>query len=25
VLRLGRERGGFFWPAWLGELARLNP
>jgi CubicO group peptidase (beta-lactamase class C family) len=25
VVRLGRERGGLFWPAWLGELARLNP
>jgi CubicO group peptidase (beta-lactamase class C family) len=24
VVRLGRERGGLFWPAWLGELARLN-
>lgn len=25
IVRLGRERGGLFWPAWLGELARLNP
>ena len=25
VVRLGREQGGLFWPAWLGELARLNP
>ncbi len=25
VVRLGRERGKPFWPAWLGELARLNP
>ncbi len=25
VVRLGRERGKPFWPAWMGELARLNP
>ena len=25
IVRLGREQGGLFWPAWLGELARLNP
>jgi CubicO group peptidase (beta-lactamase class C family) len=25
IVRLGRERGGLFWPAWLGELARQNP
>ncbi len=25
IVRLGRERGGLFWPAWMGELARLNP
>ena len=25
IVRLGRERGGWFWPAWMGELARLNP
>jgi CubicO group peptidase (beta-lactamase class C family) len=25
IVRLGRERGAPFWPAWMGELARLNP
>ena len=25
VVRLGTERGGVDWPAWMGELARLNP
>ena len=25
IVRLGRDRGPLFWPAWLGELARLNP
>jgi len=25
VVRLGRARGKLFWPAWIGELSRLNP
>ena len=25
LVRLGQQRGGLFWPGWLGELARLNP
>ena len=25
IVRLGRHQGEVFWPAWLGELARLNP
>ena len=25
IVRLGTRQGGIYWPAWMSELARLNP